>query len=923
MLALIVLHAVLGLAIIGFGERLGRRALAIGVIGPVVTLVWLATQLSTVLDGGSVDQSTSWVPGLGLAFDFRLDAFSALMVLMVSGIGVLVFAYARWYFPATKVGLGRLIGLLTLFSGAMVGLVTADNLLLIYLFWELTSVTSYFLIGNSYTSARARASALHALLVTGAGALAMLAGFVVLGQAAGTYQLSEILAHPPAGSWVAAALGLILLGAFTKSAQYPFHSWLPGAMVAPTPVSAYLHSATMVKAGVYLVARLAPVFLLVQGWRPAVIVVGLVTMVCGGLRALRQNDLKLLLAFGTVSQLGFLMVLMGTGSPEATTAGCVLLLAHAAFKAALFMVVGIIDHEAGTRDIRELDGFAPGWRPVKVVAVVSAASMAGIPLTLGFIAKEAGYTAFTVGPFEYSTIVVVTLVAASMVTFAYSTRFVLGAFYRPAVRDEACSADLAPPPWGFIAGGIVLVAFTLVTGIVPSLLESLVSSAVHALGPPGASFHSEHLALWHGWNLPLLLSGLTIAGGVVLVAADRPVQRVLALGRGIPTGGDAYLACLRGMNRLADRSTGLFQSGSLPVYAGIILTTAAVLTGAVLITDAPWPGWPDWVGAPAQVPIVALLLGCAVAAAAVRRRFSAALLLGVCGYTMAGLFVIQGAPDLALTQVAIETLSTVLFVLVLRRLPDRFEHRTPALGRGLRVAVAASVAAMVFAFAIIAAGTPHPPPVSDEMVEQALPEGDGKNVVNVILVDFRGFDTMGEITVLAVAAIGAVALARAGRRPQPHVRALTPKARRLGRVVPDVWVRLVFQIVMVGSIYFLLAGHNQPGGGFVGGLVAGAAIGLRYVTTGIEGVRSVTRLKPWTILGAGLLLASVTAAVPLMFGNDVLDSESADVSLPLLGSLKVTSALPFDIGVYLLVIGLVLMVFEAFGDETDESEVLT
>ncbi len=921
MLALVALHGVLGFGIVAFGARLARRALLIGVVGPLTTLVWLATQARTVFDGGSVDQTTEWVPGLGLAFDFRLDGFSALMVLMVSGIGVLVFAYAWWYFPAVKAGLGRLIGLLTLFSGAMVGLVTADNLLLIYLFWELTSVASYFLIGNAWTSARARAAALHALLVTGAGALAMLAGFTVLGQAAGTYELSSILADPPSGSWVAAALVLILLGAFTKSAQYPFHSWLPGAMVAPTPVSAYLHSATMVKAGVYLVARLAPVFVLVQGFRSTIVVVGLVTMVCGGLRALRQHDLKLLLAFGTISQLGFLMVIMGTGTEEAITAGCVLLLAHAAFKCALFMVVGVIDHEVGTRDIRELDGFSPGWRPVTVVAVISAASMAGIPLTLGFIAKEAAYESITIGPFDHSVVVLITVMAASALTFAYSARFVIGAFFTPAKRirvDASLSTRMSnTPATGFWAPSALLAVATVVLGIFPELVQPLIDAAVGSLGPVSAPFHAEHLALWHGFNLPLLESAVTIAAGVALVVADRQVQRVLILGRPIPTGGDAYRGCLRGLNTLADRSTGFFQSGSLPLYAGIILTTAAVLTGWELV-DVAWPGWPDWVGPWAQVPLVALLIGAAVAAAAVRRRFSAALLLGVSGYTMAGLFVIQGAPDLALTQVSIETLSTVLFVLVLRRLPDRFEHRTPALGRVLRVVVSGLVASMVFVFAIVAAGTPHRPSVSGEMIEQAVPEADGKNVVNVILVDFRAFDTLGEITVLAVAAIGAVALARAGRRPQPQPARGSLREQRRARVVPDVWVRLIFQIVLVGSIYFLLAGHNQPGGGFVGGLVAGAAIGLLYVTTGIEGVRQVTRIKPWNILGAGLLISSVTAAIPLAFGRSVLDSGATEITAPVFGSIKITTALPFDLGVYLLVIGLVLMVFEAFGDESGD-----
>ncbi|MPY92879.1 MAG: DUF4040 domain-containing protein [Acidimicrobiia bacterium] len=771
MIVLLALHGALGLGAMGFGARLGRRALALGVLGPLATLAWLAANSAAVLDGRPVQERTTWVEGLGIHVDLRLDGFACLMVLLVSGIGVLVYAYSARYFPAQGDGLGRLIGLLTLFSGSMLGLVLADNLLVLYTCWELTSITSYLLIGNDHTKPRARAAALQALLVTNVGGLVMLGGFVLIGQAAGTYRLSEILASPPSGTAVSVGLVLVAIGAFTKSAQYPFHSWLPGAMVAPTPVSAYLHSATMVKAGVYLVARLAPAFLFVGGVRGLVLAVGVVTMLAGGLRALRQHDLKLLLAFGTISQLGFMVVLLGVGTAEATMAGCVLLLAHGAFKAALFMVVGILDHETGTRDVRELPVLGDGWRPLKAVAIVAAASMAGVPLVLGFIAKESAYAALLEAGFTADWLVLAGIVVGSALTVAYSARFLWGAFVAPGRRGTDPFADAVPayapahpggPRASFVLPAAVLAVLTVVLGFVPGLLDSLVDGADRALVP---SAGPAHLALWHGFEPALVLSATSLALGALLFAGRRPVGRVLAVGRHLPSGGDAYVASLRGLNTLANRATGVVQNGSLPVYTGVILLTAAVLPASALLAGGWWPGWPDLVGAPAQVPVAVLLIGAAIGSAVIRRRFSAALLLGVAGYAMAALFVVQGAPDLALTQAAIETLTTVIFVLVLRRLPDRFERHSARVGRAFRVAVASTVGVTVFAFMIVASTSRTAEPVSNEMVERALPDGHGRNVVNVILVDFRGLDTLGEITVLAAAAIGAVALARAGRVP--------------------------------------------------------------------------------------------------------------------------------------------------------------
>jgi multicomponent Na+:H+ antiporter subunit A len=778
-IALLILHAVIGTAVFASGRRLGRHAFAVAAIPHVAAIVWLTAAMPGIVDGRARTAHLSWVPALNIGVELRLDGLGAAMVALVSGIGLLVCLYAVSYFrphdehdesdgsvarhpEQTELGLGRLAGLMTMFAGSMLGVVLADDLIVLFTAWELTSISSYLLIGNEHTRFQARAAALHALLVTSAGGLVMMAGFVLIGQAAGSYRISDLVANPPTGTGVTVGAMLVLVGAFTKSAQYPFHSWLPGAMVAPTPVSAYLHSATMVKAGVYLVARLAPGFMSVPGWRPVVVGVGLFTMIVAGLRALRQYDLKLLLAHGTVSQLGLMMVLFGVGLPRAATAGCVLLLAHGLFKATLFMVTGTIDHQTGTRDIRRIPPLGARWRWTVAAGVVAAASMAGVPLAFGFIAKEAAYESMLHGGFLASSVVAACVVAGSMLTAAYSARIIWALAWTPRARIDPTSAHpfASPPSWAFAAPAGVLSVLTLVLGVAPAIADPLVTAAGQALHP---SMSAADLAIWHGANRALALSALTLLVGGLLFVARGPVSKVLASGAGVPSGTAAYSGLLRGLNRVAGELTGRIQSGSLPFYSGVILGTAAVVPGVVLLTSTSWPGWPEATTSPAEIPVVAVLIGAAFGAAVVRRRFSAALFLGVVGYSMAGLFVVHGAPDLALTQAAIETLSTVVFVLVLRRLPDRFERRSTSGFRVLRAGISMTVAVAVFAFAITARGARTAQPVSTQIVEQSVPEGHGRNVVNVILVDVRGLDTLAEITVLAAAAVGAVALARVGR----------------------------------------------------------------------------------------------------------------------------------------------------------------
>jgi multicomponent Na+:H+ antiporter subunit A len=763
--ALLALHAVVGVVLLGVGDHLGRRAFLVATLPPVAMLVWLATRWNDVLDGEAVEQSIGWVPNLDLSIDLRVDAFSALMILLVSGIGLAVCTYAWSYFSTSKAGTARLAALVVLFAGAMTGVVVSDHLLALFVFWELTSVTSYLLIGNSDKNPRARAAALQALLITGAGGLSMLFGFVLVGEALGTYRISEIVAGPPVGSQAAIIGGVvcILMGAFTKSAQVPFASWLPGAMVAPTPISAYLHSATMVKAGVYLVARLAEPFSDVDAWRPLVLAVGLTTMVIGGLRALRQTDLKLLLAHGTVSQLGLLMVLFGIGDPAVTQAGVVMLLAHALFKAPLFMVVGIVDHETGTRDIRNLSGFGHGWRAVTVVAVVSAASMAGLPPLLGFIGKEKALETLLKGDVSGSRVALVVMVLGSILTVAYSTRYVLGVTGRlasPEARAAGASREAHAPPAAFTAPAVVLAAATVLIGVAPVIGDGLVEAASIALAP-GSS--PKHLALWHGWTLPLALSAVIVAVGLAAAWRDPQVQPVLARGERFPSSERGYLTALSGTTLFAKRVTAVVQHGSLPLYASVIVLTLSLVPAVALVLSGEIAGLPALVEAPVEIPLAGLIVVGAFGAAMLRRRFAAALLLGAVGYGMAGIYVLSGATDLALTQFAVETLSIVVFMLTLRHLPDEFARRSPRLIGVVRVVVSVTVALFILLFAVTSPTLRSDAPVSDDYVDRAGPEAKGQNIVNVIIVDFRGLDTLGEIAVIAVTAIGAIGLVRPDR----------------------------------------------------------------------------------------------------------------------------------------------------------------
>ena len=776
MLVVLLVHAAAAVLAGLLARRLGPRAFLVAALGPLSGVVLLLAAAPSVLSGGAWVQEVPWVPGLDLAVALRLDPLSLAMLVLVSGVGAVIFAFCAWYAPRDA-ALVRFVVTLTAFAGAMVGLVVADDVVMLYVFWEATTVTSYLLVGLADEQRASRRAAQQALLVTTLGGLAMLVGLLALSQQAGTTKLSAIVAAPPSGPVVEAALALVLLGALTKSAQVPFHSWLPAAMAAPTPVSAYLHAAAMVKAGVYLIARLAPAFAEVAWWRPVVVGLGVATMLVGGWRALRQHDLKRLLAFSTVSQLGFLVAVAGWGTRGTAAAAATLLLAHGLAKAALFLCVGVVDHEAGTRDLRRLSGVGRRMPVVALAGTAAALSMGGVPFLLGFIAKEEVYASFLAETEGDGGVLagaaLVGLVIGSALTLAYALRFAWGAFATKRLRDgdpdgpdeaHPLVREVHRPGAGLVVPVAVLASASVLLGLVPQLAGRLVGAVAALPAPSGVP---ADLALWHGVTPYLLLSLATLAAGALLFAARRGLSAVQQrVGEALPTWLDAergYAGVVTAVDRVADVVTGRTQTGSLPGYLGVVMTTAVLLPASALLLGGADLGGAVLVDVPAQVAVAAVVAIAAVSAAAARTRLSAVLLLGAVGYGVALLFVLQGGPDLALTQFLVETLSLVTFLLVLRMLPRRFARPVQRRTQALQATIAVAAGVFVTAFALAAAGARTRPAVSEEFLVRSAPEAAGNNVVNVVLVDFRGLDTLGEITVVLVAALGIASLVLTAR----------------------------------------------------------------------------------------------------------------------------------------------------------------
>ena len=952
MLAILLAHVVGTAAAPVLVRRWGRAAFyPLGSI-PLVSLGWVVANWPA----GPADDhrvTVPWVPGLSMDIALRFDALSAIMCVLALGIGALVLFYCAAYFrpvgkheadPRLPSFAAKMVG----FAGAMFGLMVADNALVLYVFWEMTTVLSFLLIGHYAERAVNRRAATQALLVTTAGGLAMLVGIIMLGNAAGTYLLSELVAHPPAGTVVNVGVLLILVGAISKSAIVPLHFWLPGAMAAPTPVSAYLHAAAMVKAGIYLVARLAPGFADSPGWRPMLVILGLTTALLAGWRAVREYDLKLLLAYSTVSQLGLMIVLVGAGTGDLMLAGLTAMCAHAAAKATLFMVVGIIDHATGTRDLRELAGLGRRCPALFVIAAAAAASMAGVPPFVGFIAKETIFGAEAQSPVlgAAGPYVLAAGVVASMFTVIYSVRFVWGGFAgKGRSAPSAAVAGLHRPDAAFLAPPAVLAAASLALGLCALTLDTVLRSYADTVDqtPEGARYH---LALWHGVGLPVLLSALVLVFGASVFAARGPLG--LSRLRRLPMGkaDRIYDDVLRLLDVAAVRLTGITQRGSLPVNQGMIFATLVVLPLTALAVGARNHVELALWDTPLQLTVAVLVVAGGIGATMARNRLSAVLMVGVTGYGCAAAFAFHGAPDLALTQLLVETVTMVIFVLVLRTLPAEAERPTMALNRLPRILLAAAVGISVAVLAAFAMAARTQDGVSEALPEAAYVRGHGANTVNVLLVDVRAWDTLGEISVLLVAATGVASMVFRNRRfgrapriadagtPRKTVGITTPYSPAIGSttwlrgsayhdpnersLVLEVATRIIFPLIMVVSIYFLFAGHNYPGGGFAGGLAAGLGLALRYLAGGRYELGETLPLDSSKILGVGLALVGGTALGSLFLGAPVLSSAVLSFTLPVLGHVNVVTSLFFDLGVYLVVVGMVLDVLRSLGVRLDQ-----
>ncbi|GAA1332268.1 Na+/H+ antiporter subunit A [Streptomyces sanglieri] len=944
MTALIVCHFVLAAFARPLVRALGRRAFVVLALPPAAATVWAATQWNTAASGSAVTWTWRWMPAYDVTVALRFDALAELMVLLAAGIGTLVLLYCASYFTDGTPQLAGFAGNLLAFAGAMLALVLADDLISLYVFWELTTVFSFLLIGYDSEQKHSRRSALQALTVTTLGGLAMLVGFLIIGQSAGTYRISAILADPPrAGLAVSVAVVLILCGALSKSAIWPFSLWLPNAMAAPTPVSAYLHAAAMVKAGVYLVARLAPGFADVPVWRPVVIVLGAATMLLGGWRALRLNDLKLVLAYGTVSQLGFLTLLAGTGNRDTALAAAVMILGHALFKAPLFLVTGIVDHAAGTRDLRRLSGIGRALPHVCTVAVLAAASMAALPPLLGFAAKEAAFDALLHGSTADRWALGIT-VAGSALTVAYTLRFVWGAFFR---KPGAEDTPVHRVGWAFLAPPALLAVCGLVLGPGVGWTDRLFGAYADAF-PPSA--HPYHLALWHGFGTALLLSAVATAGGVLLFTGRTTVTR---LSRRIawPTADSVFGHLLLGLERFSLQLTGFVQRGSLSVYLATTLLVMLAGQLTVLGVDRPWRGAvaPRVWDVPLQGAVALLTCAAALCCLTVRRRMKAVVLAGLTGYGAALLFVVQGGPDLALTQFCVETVSMIVFVLVLRRMPVHFQESVSTWRRAVRILVALAAAATLGVVVWVASAARTGAPAGAAMVEEVSHHG-LKDVVATILVDLRSWDTMGESAVLAAAAVGVTSLIYLHRRTEgsslreevrgrtawsltapgmtglPHGDEGAPERGWLAAgstlapehrsVVFEVVARLLFHPVLVLSVYLLFCAENMPGGGFVAGLVAGLALITRYLAGGRFELAEAAPLQPGLFTGLGLFLSTGVALFGLADGT-VLHAWTHHGRLPLIGEYHIGTPVLFDFGVYLLVLGVVLDIVRALGAKID------
>ncbi|WP_245944086.1 hydrogen gas-evolving membrane-bound hydrogenase subunit E [Acuticoccus kandeliae] len=747
--------------------HLGRWGAPVMALAPLTAFILLARQQPLIASGEVLTASLPWVPSLGVELSFRLDGFSLLFALLITGIGTLVTLYAGGYFAEKpRATAGRFLSLILLFMTAMLGTVLADNLVVMFLFWEMTSLTSFLLVGFDSHKGEARKAALQALIVTGGGGLALFASILLIGISLGTFSYTEILARSDelaASPWLAPIIVLMLLGAFTKSAQVPFQFWLPNAMQAPTPASAYLHSATMVKLGIFLLARFDPVFADVPAFGGALVIVGCLTMLVASFEALRATGFKAVLAQSTVASLGILVMLIGLDGEVAVVAMVGFLITHAFYKAALFFCAGNAIHATGEAHLGRLRGLARILPVTALAAVLASFSMAGLPPFIGFISKEYLFEAQLTSDWNIVPVAVAVIVNSVMVGVAgvVSIRPFFMKSRRPLKVRHGETPLLLVGPLALALGGIAM-------GIVPNVVAGLlIAPAALALtgAPVDVSF-----ALWHGVTPMLLLSGVVIATGIAIAVFWTPIHVTLRRRRILHTvfGDRFYQRAFDGTLGLASRSTQLLQNGDQHRYTAVVMTSVVgllvlglVFAGETLSLTA---------AGPIRFSLVAVLViavAGAVATPFARSLIGALVAVGIVGFTSALIFLLNGAPDLALTQFAVETLLVVILTAVLLRLPFARSHSRTARERRRDAAIAGLFGVIVFIGAASMSSTPPDLALSQFFGATSYLEAYGRNVVNVILVDFRAIDTLGEVAVVAFATLAAWALLRRGAANQP------------------------------------------------------------------------------------------------------------------------------------------------------------
>ncbi len=929
---IIFLPLILGTILVSWLKHFSRGVTALGAIGVSLTsFILLLTQAKPVFNGQVLLEHWQWLPQVGINLSFRLDALGLIFALLITGIGTLIYIYA-YYYLSPKNSLSKLYALLMLFMAAMLGISLSNNLIILLVFWELTSISSFLLVGywNNYDAAQRGAR--MALTITGMGGLAMLGGFILLGQITGTYQIDQILKMGDliqTSPLFVPVLLLVLLGAFTKSAQFPFHFWLPNAMAAPTPVSAYLHSATMVKAGIFLLARLLPIFVGSALFHNIVTTIGLFTLCMAAFFAIFKEDLKGLLAYSTISHLGLIISLLGIGSPLAVAAAIFHIINHATFKAALFMIAGIIDHETQTRDLRKLSGIWQLLPFTGTLTMITAASMAGVPLTNGFLSKEMFFTELLAN-LSGASVVFAAIVAtlAGLFAVAYSVRLVHGVFFDGDVGKDVPNKQAHEPALGMRAPAILLATLCILVGLIPGILVEPIVNAGTAASTQIADFHGAHLALWHGFNLPLLMSAIALFGGVIFyfsLAKGGKIREIdLDPILGKLQGKILFEDFLKNLLKFSRKIKQKTETGSLQDYIAIILVFSVAVVATPLLNQGLGTGTRELTQAPMIAIVLWLLLfsSCWMMLWFHHERIKAVLISGAIGLVVTMVFVCLSAPDLALTQITVDVVTTVLLLMSLSLLPQLTPYESKK-GQRYRDAVIAIVAGVGIGWITWLMLTRDHNSLSWFYIQQALPLGGGSNVVNVILVDFRGFDTFGEITVLGIAAIGALCLMDGMRI---HGTTMTQGLTYRFNPSPLMFrmtASWILPIALVISLYIFLRGHNYPGGGFVAGLITSVALIIQYIALGQDQAEQLLRAKSGRLyeiwIGLGLVIAGLTGILAWFWGRPFLTSAHIYVEPPLLGKMHLASAAAFDLGVYATVVGATMLLISVLGDSRHSS----